>query len=422
MKELIFSGSLRPGADRRKVVAALARRFKRSPAEIEQRLFGGRPVRLARCETRGEAVRRAAELARLGLIVEIRDAGTATAAPAGTPAPARGGAGWRRRRLGLGLGLATLVVVVAAAAWYTAPGWRGGDRSAAEIAAARGLATGDLLLLGHLDVRRLAMLERRFLGTPDPGALLGDQDGLWASLQAHGLEPRAQLDDILVAGYAGSDGLDLAAILLGRFEPARLRAWFESRYAVEAWFESSSTLHFRRQVDAGCAPGTLFAARLGAEQVVVAPAGRLDELGRRILGASRPAIELGRWDRLTSEQVTTLAVFPGERLEQAASGLAGTVLTAAARANEPAEAFYAGLAPVLLPPGVRLQAELVSRDRAYLEQAVARARQHLEAGAARAARGWPELVPLYERAGLEHDGDTLRASVRLDTDFDDELA
>lgn len=421
MKELVFRGRLRPEANRDEVIAALARKFNRTPQQIEQSLFSGRATRIAAVETRAEAVRRAAEFARMGVMLEIRDA-SGPAPAAGDTAGQAEPASTRRRLIAIGALGCLLVILIGAAAWYTAPAWVGGDRTDAEVATAHGLASDDILFLGHIDVGRIAMLEERLLGQRDPGALLGDEDDLWTSLQRSGIDLRAQVDDALFAGYIGKDGLETAMVLLGRFDPERLRQWVGERYQVEDYFPSTRTVHFNSELAGDeCAPGTHYAARFAENRVLVTSPGRLPELARRMQQPPRPAVDLDRWSRLSTEQIATLGLFAPDRLGEAADGLTGMILAGAGEANSRAETAYLGFAPALMPPGLILQGEIVSSDLGYLQQTHQGARDFLDRGRSRAEKAWPELVPLYDRAEIEREGSTLQASLRLDTNFDDEL-
>ena len=96
------------------------------------------------------------------------------------------------------------------------------------------LATDDLVLLAGLNVKHMTFLERWFLGRPAISAtngrpLLEAADrGIVDHLRAAQVDPRGDVDYAFFALYpANGPTPHRAAVLVGRFDPAAIKAYVE---------------------------------------------------------------------------------------------------------------------------------------------------------------------------------------------------
>ena len=420
--ELYFRGELSPGVTREEAAERIGKLFRQPAETIEERLFSGRPIRIKTVDTKEEAKRLVAAFAKVGAKLEVRkvkDEPASEVGPVSPPATQQQPKAGPRYGFLAGMTLAIAAVIVAA--WYTAPIWKNNPASDEQAAASRALATEDLIALGHLDIERTTELQARLFGAPDPDALLAGEDNVWDSLVAAGIDPGEFADDAIVALYAGANGPSWAMALPGRPDADAVRRWIDSRYSIDDYDEATDTFYFSWLDERTCEAVPTKAARVGQERVLFADAARIDSIWTRLESSAAAEVDIVEWLGMTERQVLTIGVFMPAMMGQAADGMAGMMLSAAAQAVEPAEALYFGVAPAMIPPGIVISGSVSSNDQPFLDQTHASASTWLDAAKKNAITDSPDLIDIYDRISFSLTNRTFGAGVRLDTDLDDEL-
>ncbi len=439
---LVFTGTLKPGVTQADAAQALAAVFKKPPEQLEKMLFRGRPVQVKVVETAAQADRYVQAFDRAGLTLQVQPAGAATAqaappAPESTPpapapqapvsstpeaatdAPEPDKPPPRRRRGHLRLVSSIVVALVAGCAWYTAPLWRGADTSALQARLTNALATRQVLALGHLDVQRTNALQQRLFGAPDPQALLSSNDR-FASLTAAGLSPAETVDDVLGAIYLDGEDTFNAAAITGDFDVDDAKRWLAQTVEVANRDDRTHTMEFAWVDTDTCEVAPLHAARFGDGFVLVTRADKLDGLWQRVTANRSAEIDLSTWSAAIQHQLLTLALMTPADIGQAADGITGMMLAKAGSAAQAADAVYVGMAPAALPPGIVLSGSVMSSDTTFVREASDAATGWLEELRATAGNS-QELTDIYDRLQITSSNSSLAATVRLDTDLDEEL-
>lgn len=419
--KLVFRGDLTPGVTAQQAAERLAKMVGQSPADVKDRLFSGRPVTIKTVDTEDEARRFVAAFSRAGAKLEVQR--VTSEAAASNPHSRKQTPRKRRRQLLYGaVAFAALIIGgVTAGAWYTAPVWHNGTVSDEQAIAGNALATRDVIALGHLDVQRATDLQARLFGVPDADALPGQDDKLWDSLLAAGIDPRDAVDDAIVALYVDGAGADWAVVLPGRIDFDAMHTWLGNGYDIERVDAAHRTIYFSWTDPDTCESVPLKGARVGDSRVLIADAGRLDSTWARLEAAAAAETSIDDWFDLTERQVLTIGIFSPTSMGQATDGLAGVMLARAGQAAEPAQAVYFGVAPALMPPGIILSGAVASDDQPFLEKTHGAASKWLADAKSAARTEQPALLDIYDRMSVALSDRTLSANVRLDTDFDDEL-
>lgn len=459
MHRLIFSGVLVEGAEQAEVEQNLARLLKLDVAAVQAKLFKGRPVTLKRVASEAEARKWQQAFAKAGATLNIAseaeavaesssdqssesalatepvapqhssavdtnnpdastsEADTSESAPKGNTEPRVKS----RKRLYIGLGIAAqlLIGAVLVALWFTRPLWQHSELSAGDQALGTAMVTDDSFAIARLDVQRLNALEG-LSGEPVNLNTLPVGDGLLDSLAHAGLNVRADIDMLWLAGYLSNDKPSSLLLASGRFKPAELHAWFEERYEIEQ--SLGDGVVFRLVDEENCEKGEAIRAFLSENLVLV---GELEQVGlvlERIAAKTPISERVARWFSVSESQVASAAVFAPENIGKSASGLVGMMLGGMGRAAEPAEGLYFGLAPVVLPPGVELTLLMESSDTAFLDSAKGSFDERVEVMRENAANNYPETLKLYDRLSVERTDGGLQAAIRFDKNLRTEIS
>ncbi len=442
---LVFRGELEPGVSRRQAAEVIAEKLGKPLELVEEKLFVGKPVRVATADTKERARYYVDIFREAGAKLEVRvpkvatppaanveaatpDAEVPAASPEPIRAPKRSAEPDAGKSSGLKIGLAVaatvLLAVIAGAAWWTMPVWMNGSTSQEQLVASNALATRDLVGLAHLDVDRGLQLQERLFGAPDPDALLSGDDSLWDSLVEAGIDPAAQIDDAIIALYADETDPDAEAgwgvVITGSLDAESVRTWLTSRYDVERFDTETATIHFGWLDEATCEPVPPKAARIGSSHVAIADADRIDAVWERLETAAPAEVPIDDWLAMTEEQLLTIGVMNPTGMGHAAGGMTGMMLAAAGQAATPAEALYFGIAPQLVPPGVVLSGSITSDDSMFLDMTNTAAMGWLTEAKEKTADK-PEVLAMIERISFSLEERTFTAGIRFDTDVDEEI-
>jgi len=413
--ELIFNGELAAGTDRAACIRELAGALGKDPAEVEHNLFQDWPRIVLRSDDPEKVDQVVRVFAGAGARLEVHDA------QAG-PSRRR----WRRAAVAAAAAGLLLLGLAGAAAWYTMPLWHGSDHP--ELAATEAaLATPDLAVLAHFDVRRAVDIERRFLGEADSGALPGARSDFVGRLLASEIQPRESLDLAVLGGYAAGQDMWASAVLLGRFEPDAVRRFIEQHYqpAAAPPGGGGDAIYFTRLDEQTCQRSPLLAASVSPGRIVVARGDRLRPLLERLAAGAGAAVPLETWREFRAARVASLgALAPAELTAASAGGaspgMARAMLSRARPELDGIDAAYLGFDAAALPPGVALTGAISSGDASLLdarqqdlEQALASARGRF--------RSQAEITALFEHIETFRDRNQLGARLRMDRDFGEDL-
>ena len=280
--------------------------------------------------------------------------------------------------------------------------------------AERAVATDDLVLLGGLNVKQAAFLERWLLGRPPattgvaapaPGAA---ERTLLDHLRAAGVDARHDVDYALYALYpAAGETTRHAVVLIGRFNPGAVNAYL-TRELQATPHEGSGPASFEvtRTDPTTCRPSAAWLVTAAPEWIVLADPASHAILLPRFAGASTESPEkLAWWRGLARADVASLGIPGLDRLESAATQpfakrSAGTLATEA-------DAFgrlYLGLGVKTVPPQGVLRFVIDAKDPARATQKIKAWEQAVNESRARWAAQMPSVAALYNSLKVRADG------------------
>lgn len=420
MWKLVFRGRLERDASHEQAVEKLARLLKKSPEDIEKKLFSGRPVQIGTVATEDEAQQYKRAFSRAGAFLEVHEVEDARPeTPGGTGKLERVLAAARSRTVRVGAGVCLLLVIVGLAVWYSQPVWRSGALTPDDRAAANALATDDLVMLGHLDVHRALLLRERLVSGASMEPLGAEIDTLRSELQKAGFDLHADISDIYAAYFADEGTASPAWIVLGHLAAEKVTHWLDERYDVDR--VEGDRIYFTVFDEKRCEAGPMKVAYVFPGGALIAPMDRAGELVARWRQSEPAKRDLSGWHARQQGQLASLAIYAPNRARRALPGASGMLLGGVAGRVADVEAIYLGAEPTLVPPGINLSAAMESSNEASLGDAYGKARNALKNARESSEKSWPELVPLYERVEIEQSGESVSVAVRLDTDFGKEL-
>ncbi|MDJ0793825.1 MAG: hypothetical protein QNI98_06215 [Woeseiaceae bacterium] len=421
---LVFKGELEPDVTREQAARAIAEYLGKPADRVERGLFRGKPVKIATVDTKEEARSYVAAFKAAGAKLEAHlpkpqaqpgpdpEATGTAAAPSNQPA-SRASSG---RKVGLVAATVVCIVLIAGGAWYTSPVWMSGASSQDQLLISNALASEDVIILGHIDFERALQLQTRLFGARDKDALLSADRG-WDGLVAAGVKPE-DIDDVMIAFHGNEQSRGWALAVTGRFNADNVRAWISTRYNVDRVV--GDTVYFNWVDDRTCELESMKAARILPDLVVIAEADRIDGLLARVDAQSPAEISIDDWLGRIEQQLLTIGVLRPTAIGQTASGIAGSILSGAGDAAEPASALYFGAEPTLMPPGVFLSGSIASTNAAFLERVHSSANDWLDEVRSKTADR-PDVLDLVNRLAFSLESQEFTAGIRLDTDFDNEV-
>jgi len=421
---LVFRGELEPGVSQEDAARVIADGLGKSASKLERGLFVGKPIKIATVDTKEEAKRYVAIFKAAGAKLEAhlpkrkpqRKPEPAAAPQIPEPEVAAGAQAPRGRRFAIIGAAIVFTALIAGAAWYTSPVWMNSSASTDQRRASNALATENVIVLGHIDFNRAMQLQERLVGPRDKDAFLSADDG-WDSLVAAGINPE-DVDHIVVALHGDDQASGWAAAITGRFNADNVHEWMKNRYDVESI--DGDTVYFSWIDDATCEAVPMKAAHISPDLIVVANADRIDALLARIDTQATAEAAIDDWGAKTGEQLITVGVLRPDALGQAASGIAGQMLAGAGEAASPAQALYFGVEPTMLPPGVFVTGAIASNDAAFLDTVHTSASGWLDEVRTKITDR-PEVTRLVDRIAFSLGNREFTASIRLDTDVDNEI-
>ncbi|HEY4910208.1 MAG TPA: hypothetical protein VIJ73_11945, partial [Methylomirabilota bacterium] len=276
------------------------------------------------------------------------------------------------------------------------------------------LVTEDLLLLGGINVKQAAFLERWFLGAPQVTAVRGEpalpvaDRTLFDHLRAAGVDARHDVDHALYALYpARGEAARHAVILVGRFNPAAINAYLTRELkATPRAGAGPASFEVARTDPATCQPGATWVVTATAEWIVLADPSSHPALLARL--ASPPvdnSEKLGWWRGLARADVASVGIPGLDRLE---TGTAQPFMKSSAKAlaaqTDSFGRVYLGLGVKTVPPQGVLRIVVDAKDAGRSTRQIKAWEQAASESRARWQEAMPSVATLYDSLKVHIDG------------------
>ncbi len=276
------------------------------------------------------------------------------------------------------------------------------------------LATEDLLLLGGINVKQAAFLEKWFLGAPQVAAVRGEpappaaDRTLFDHLRAAGVDARRDVDHALYALYpASGEAARHAVILVGRFNPAAINAYLtrELKATLRAG-SGPASFEVARTDPATCQPGATWVVTVAAEWIVLTdPASHPVLLARFASPPVENREKLGWWRGLARSDVASVGIPGLDRLE---TGTAQPFMKSSAKAlaaqTDSFGRVYLGLGVKKVPPQGVLRIVVDAKDAGRATRQIKAWEQAASESRARWQEATPSVATLYDSLKVHIDG------------------
>lgn len=276
------------------------------------------------------------------------------------------------------------------------------------------LATEDLLLLGGVNVKQAAFLEKWFLGAPqvtavreEPAPPVADRT-LFDHLRAAGVDARHDVDHALYALYpASGEAARHAVVLVGRFNPAAINAYLTRELkATPRAGSAPPSFEVARTDPATCEPGATWVVTVTPEWIVLAdPASHPALLARFASPPAENKETLGWWRGLARSDVVGVGIPGFDRLE---TGTAQPFMKSSAKAlAAQADAFgrvYLGLGVKTIPSQGILRIVIDAKDAGRATHQIRAWEQAVNESRARWQGTMPSVAALYDSLKVHSGG------------------
>jgi hypothetical protein len=286
--------------------------------------------------------------------------------------------------------------------------------------AEQALATPDAVLLAGINVKQAAFLERWFIGAPTTNAATAPRGGelsLLGHLQAAHVNPRRDVDYVLVAAYPGpAETVGRAIALTGRFDPVAVNAYL------------ANTLHGKRLATAkpesyevtltdpaSCRQTGSWVVTVDANWILIADAASHAALLTRLMSPTeRNDGELDWWRPLARADLLSIGVRNPARLESATA--TPMLKSAAQEIAIKADAFqrvYIGFRIKPVPPEGQLRLVIDAKDEARAAEQIATWHRAIGESRERWAGAMPSVAALYDSLTIHSEGARNTAEVTV---------
>jgi|GEM_PF-4016289 len=423
---VICKGALRAGVDKAGAIAKLVAMTGRTHAEIEARLLSGRESVLKRTEDHKLATGLCERFRAAGLDVDLREIEANAIHAQGSGAAAKGTGqtsarrtSWPRRTLVLLLLLAMVFGGSISALYW----WLQRDPPASVLQAEAALADGSLVALVHVDVKRIAVLERFWVGAPDPKTLpMPDRvQGLLAGLTGGDDAGWLDLRQLLFAVNADKKGrgANVALLLFGQFDAPALERALARHYSVAKEADGHWRLHANQEADPNACPDQArpeqdYYLSVSADRVLGSDSRPgLDALEHRLRAGGGARQDLAVWRAYRKGKLASAKVWSPRDLGEAVGGMGEMLLRQSAGEHAAVTEAYVGLRLVPEAWALDVNAWLLFADPAWLDKTYADWNGKLAALRERAGQVAPALRKVAGALSVTRAGEALNADLRL---------
>ncbi|MBT8342756.1 MAG: hypothetical protein HKP58_07025, partial [Desulfatitalea sp.] len=280
--------------------------------------------------------------------------------------------------------------------------------------AEQALFSQETIFLGHVNVAQISRLERlagRMSSVEELAAPYGSR--LLNDLRRFGINPRIDVDQIVFALNAVPDGgVYLAMVILGKFDPERIRQFLEETYETTTErLNGTSVLLFKKLDRVTCAYSVERAAVIAPGIVLISLPDRMADIRQALNNNTVSDAVDSRWTAYRASHLASLGLFKPVQAARAVPGMGGRLLQGMQTQMASVQSVFLGAAGQILPPGLKVEMRVNTGDKQWVADTAAELRQHL---AGRTA-GKSRVVPLFmDRLVVDEVPGQLTAALTLD--------
>lgn len=435
MYKLIFRGELVSGYVRADVVSKLAALLKQPPERIEKLFLGNQERIIKRVDTHAQAQQWVAAFARAGAVLVMEgETVTETNVPAhfSQPAsaeednlPTQSSAASSKKSSVLKrvvVGVVGSLVVAGVILFFVQDHlnrWIFPNVSQDEKNIIASLASAQLLAIARVDMELMKRLDPTLGDGDQLQNLPGVDSDIWSSLARSGLDINRQITQFYAAVYV-ADESELVIVARGNVDEKALERWISDTYGIDKHDEAG--IWFAPMDQAKCAKGETLLMQTSTGQVLIGSPEAVKRVSARLQNHAVADVDITEWQRSLAGQLVSVAGFSPARWRSEQSGMMQYMLGKLTAEMKPVNAVYMGIEPDVIAQALTVNVSLISDDRAFIRETEQLVQRSLTESKQEIAQEWPEVKAIYERISVSRQDNKLRASVRFDGKFKDELS
>src|ERR1700730_2052323 len=289
--------------------------------------------------------------------------------------------------------------------------------------AEQALATPDAVLLAGINVKQAAFLERWYLGAPPatapkgPTAAQGGDLSLLDHLQAAHVDPRRDVDYVLLAAYPGpTETVGRGIARPGRFDPAAVNGYLENTLRGKRLGTAKPESYAVTLTDpASCQKTGTWVVTVEANWILIADAASHAALLARLVSPTeRNDSALDWWRPLARADLLSIGWRNPARLESATA--TPMLKSPAQEIAIKADAFqrvYIGFRIKPVPPEGQLRLVVDAKDEARATEQIATWQRAIGESRERWASAMPSVAALYDSLTIHSEGARNTAEVTV---------
>ena len=293
------------------------------------------------------------------------------------------------------------------------------DHPQALIHAENALTTNDLLALGSISIRQAVRLEASFVGAPDTKG--ASEQGLltdtpFAQLQATGIDPRSDLQQLVFALYQrGEEKPGYALAVLGKFDKNKVLAGLKNAYELTPVTDIHPDVwQMRKQDIDNCNWSTPQNIFISSDVIMITELGHMAKLISRLDTQADAQRSLENWREFRGNKIGSIAAFMPEKIPNTGNPFIQKPVSEAYSKLNAFNEIYLGFGLWPIPIQAQLSMLFTGNDANAAENVASEWQSALNDSKAQWGQQMPTVARLYDALSIEHDQEALSLKASVD--------
>ncbi len=379
--KLVFKGVLTNGIDKQQAISIFAKLFSVTEDDAEVRFFS-KDIVIKQLADKKTAEHYLAKLQQMGIVIEIREQpseNTHSAIPIPPKPPSPPGpkpsmddsakSHSTRNRLMLIGAISTVLITLVIGLFIYAQRLLDTSVPAVVQKAESILLTPDTIVLGHVNIAKIAELEQLFTDTSnDDYRYNPNGEGVINALLAEDINLRRDLDQLVFSLNFNQDtGPYVSAVLAGKFNQTALFKGLARHYSVNKKTVDGLTIfELVKENRHTCKMSEPIALTSTNNMIVISHPNNIASIFNQLNAPSLSTVVNQQWVDYRSQHIASIGLLQPDNLKHASSGFVGLMLSGLSKEMKGAQSVFAGLSASFLPPSGSVDVVVNSTDKTWL--------------------------------------------------------
>ncbi|MFT7432617.1 MAG: hypothetical protein ACI9TY_000235 [Alphaproteobacteria bacterium] len=319
----------------------------------------------------------------------------------------------------LGLILLVVAMVGTGVYFYFAKGIEARDVPLEVIATENAMALPGTMAVASLDVKYIRRISKTLYGSSDPMPLITEGDeNLLNALRKQGHNIFEQTDYALLAAGANKDDMFFGGILLGKDYPVdAIIKTLKDKYLVRTDKRTGSFLIKKESIET-CKMSEEVAVYIEPHAILISTPKDMHQILSRLKTNAASEVNLTAWRDFRKNKISAIGVIAPKEIEKSVNnGMAKMMLKGFEDKKNVDSAFLGALVNLTSPQGLKLVAEISTKDHALLNKAEKGFYELKENFKDSLKKDFPTLSGLQRYSSVHVEDNKLKAKFIADKDF-----